>query len=710
MDAAVEAQLQNYPDVNMDSDMIDDDDRSSSLSDIEDEAESPSEETPIQLDPPTEADSEAETERIDSTPNKMGGSKKMVLNTKPFEPSPSKLAQAVGPESGDEDDSDSAISSPLASTGDSVNGDNADGEEDLNEELDGATVQQQNINGKKRKRSLLDGDELAGDAKGRSRRQRTGSVQSDVFMANDGVSEDESLSSREGTLEPKEAVADVVDSQEANEGDVETIQEPAGPAKDVKDKAVAGRRRALRGKTADEETQINAEEADTQDPEAVGSDAEEAPDNEDVDDAEATAKSEEELAKRMAAMEALTSLEKHFAALRDRLYDERIVSINSELAQLNSKKATHPELLRQLKIVQKYRDDKFDIEQKLLVHRVGALKRKSVAERAELHSSYFQTVRDLREKHLEKISEHFYRIQRERFKTEDPIPNYTIPFPKDRAQQISHQVAYNKEVSILSGVAKYVGFPAAPELSNIRPSELDQDLARMGVSALLKVRFDSTDNSKISANDVKAARRNQGQTMPTAFAATLSRPAAEEQFLEQTPWANPQHPLSQHLRRISRQASEQSRVQETPAVQRLGESAGPHGSASTILEPNNSAAASSAFNTPFGDQVTHAPLENGDSWPAQRLQSMSPTENRKVIPLSAPPSNAQAAVLEQRRTEPMDSSPLVNRATPITTSPRIGPATLDRIPRHENESPLDMHRNNAGILASGMGGLRFGMR
>lgn len=483
MDALAEVSLQVDPDTNMDSDMIDDDDRSSSLSDIEDDGESPGEETPVQMDPPTEADSEAETERIDSTPNKMIGSKKMVLNTKPFEPSPSKLALATGPESGDEDDSDSAISSPLASTGDSVNGDIIDGDDDNNGELDDTMTQQRMINGKKRKRSLIDGDDLVDAAQGRSRRQRTASVQSEASIRNDAVSEDGSLSSREGTLEPTEAKGAAVDDAEANEDDADTEQEPVAATKDTKGKAVAARRRAVRGKTINSEAPVDADEAERQDPE---SEVEETAENEDVDDAEAAAKSEEELAKKMAAMEALTNLEKHFATLRDRLYDERIASINNELTQLASKKPTHPELLRQLMIVEKHRDDKFDIEQKLLIHRVGALKRKSVAERAEIHSSYFQTARDLREKHLEKISEHFYRIQRERFKTEDPIPNYTIPFPKDQAQQISQQIAYNKEVSILSGVAKYVGFPAAPELSNIRASELDHDLSKMGVSSNLR--------------------------------------------------------------------------------------------------------------------------------------------------------------------------------------------------------------------------------
>ena len=488
MDALAEASLRVDRDTNLDSDMIDDDDRSSSLSDIEDEeGESPGEGTPIHIDVPTEADSEAETERIDSTPNKMGGSKKMVLNTKSFESSPSKLALATGPESAEEDDSDSAISSPLASTRDSVNEEVIDGDDDNNQELDDTVTQQRLVNGKKRKRSLIDGDDLVDPAQGRSRRQRTGSAQSDASVHNDAISEDGTLSSREGTLEPTEDKGEVLDDAEANEDDADTEQEPVTTAKTTKSKAVAGRRRALRSKTIDNDIPADAEDTVQHDAE---SGVEEVVENEDVDDAEAAAKSEEELAKKTAAMEALTNLEKHFAALRDRLYDERIASINNELTQLASKRPTHPEFLRQLKIVEKHRDDKFDIEQKLLVHRIGALKRKSVAERAQAISSYFQTARDLREKHLEKISEHFYRIQRERFKTEDPIPNYTIPFPKDRTQQIAQQVAYNKEVSILSGVAKYVGFPAAPELSSLRASELDHDLTKMRVST--RTRYQAT--------------------------------------------------------------------------------------------------------------------------------------------------------------------------------------------------------------------------
>jgi hypothetical protein len=37
-------------------------------------------------------------------------------------------------------------------------------------------------------------------------------------------------------------------------------------------------------------------------------------------------------------------------------------------------------------------------------------------------------------------------------------------------------------VSVMSGVAKYVGFPAAPSLSVARPSEIEEDFEKMGVS------------------------------------------------------------------------------------------------------------------------------------------------------------------------------------------------------------------------------------
>jgi hypothetical protein len=48
-----------------------------------------------------------------------------------------------------------------------------------------------------------------------------------------------------------------------------------------------------------------------------------------------------------------------------------------------------------------------------------------------------------------------------------------------------HQLAYNTEVSILSGVAKYIGFPAAPPMAAATPAESDLDFEKMSVSYLI---------------------------------------------------------------------------------------------------------------------------------------------------------------------------------------------------------------------------------
>lgn len=143
---------------------------------------------------------------------------------------------------------------------------------------------------------------------------------------------------------------------------------------------------------------------------------------------------------------------------------------------------THPEFLRQLECVQRYRDAKIKYEHTLFQYRIKALLNKSLAERAQSHSSYFQRARDIRERHSSTISKQFYSIQHDRFKTDEVSPQHYIPFPTRRSQQIAQQTAYNQEVSVMAGVAKYVGFPAAPSLPAARPVELEDDLEKMGVS------------------------------------------------------------------------------------------------------------------------------------------------------------------------------------------------------------------------------------
>ena len=149
---------------------------------------------------------------------------------------------------------------------------------------------------------------------------------------------------------------------------------------------------------------------------------------------------------------------------------------------LDSPTPTHPELLAALEVIDRHRDEKIRYEDTLIKYKLGALQRKSIAEKAQAHTQYMLRVQDIRETYLTKLNEHFYNIQHERRATETAAQDYMYHFQPKRSDQIRRQAAYNKEVSLLSGIAKYVGFPAAPDIKGLKQSEIDEDLRAMGVS------------------------------------------------------------------------------------------------------------------------------------------------------------------------------------------------------------------------------------
>lgn len=148
---------------------------------------------------------------------------------------------------------------------------------------------------------------------------------------------------------------------------------------------------------------------------------------------------------------------------------------------LESPTPSHPELLAALDIIGRHRDQKIRYENTRLKYKLESLQRTSIAEKAQAHSQYMLEVQDIREKSLDTLNKEFYQVQRERRSAETSTPDYMYHYNPKRSEQIKRQAAYNKEVSILSGVAKHVGFPAAPDLKPLKPSEIDDDLKAMGV-------------------------------------------------------------------------------------------------------------------------------------------------------------------------------------------------------------------------------------
>ncbi|KAL4927888.1 uncharacterized protein BDV17DRAFT_282337 [Aspergillus undulatus] len=647
-----------------------DDERSSSLSEIDDVLDNmPSDyESPKPEKIAPENDSEAETERIDDSPNNYRTRTNIVVSATGYGPSPSKLVHSTTYDDVDEDEDHPADESPSKPR--SKNGRAVDSIEEPHELEDSNLTESA---GKKRKRSVS-GDDLVSelDEDDFPPHKRRGSVKSDLS----DPPPDLAL-----TPEPIEEETPKINDENAVADDLPESNLPSAPAKGKR--AKKGKRKGRKPRDADDNVEDGAVERGTEvDDTPLDDDTGDRP--EDADEGDAAAKVEEE-SKRTSAMNSLAILEREFATLRDKIYDERISKINRELDMLKGPNPTHPELLRQLDCIKGYRDAKINYEHTLFQYRLKSLLNKSQAERAQAHSTYFQRARDIREKHSSAISKQFYSIQHDRFKTDDESPQHYVPFPTRRSQQIAHQTAYNQEVSVLSGVAKYVGFPAAPTLSSARPTELDEDLGKMGISI-----------------ETRAPASRQQPTMPRAPISSMSsniyHTSAEEAFLEQTPWANPQHPIHQNQQlshRSQNRILDNSRAPAfaTPVGQmRMVDVSAPNGSASTIAET------SSANNTPYGAEqdVTATAAKPYPDYDAERLPrwrslSSSPTDVRKPHP-------ATYASLDHR---PSQNSPRNPGYSPPGRLGLFGPSGPKRDSSPSIHSkPVNSLHQSAGMLGN----------
>ena len=298
-----------------------DDDRSSSLSEIDDVSENePSDYEPAKPEKPTlENDSEAETERLEESPNNVRLKRDIVVSAGGYEPSPSKLAQSTTYDDVDEEDEPVADDSPSKPR--SKNSIPEVAEESL--AADDATGS--DSASRKRKRLGSVDDTGADFGEDEPLKKRRGSVKSELS----DPPPDGSPLSPEPEPEPAEEIPkhiqDLTPAEEIPEPDLPTV-----PVKTKKGKK--GKRRTRRARDADEEVEGAAETegADDHPP-----DDEDGAEREEPDDAETAAKHEEECksdrtlmsptsnhnciaTKKMSAMESLSELEREFATLRDK--------------------------------------------------------------------------------------------------------------------------------------------------------------------------------------------------------------------------------------------------------------------------------------------------------------------------------------------------------------------------------------------------------
>ncbi|KAB5530439.1 Sds3-like-domain-containing protein [Coniochaeta sp. 2T2.1] len=521
-------------------------------------------------------DSEAETERLYDTPpkNTAGrdtvyrpgatetGAQLFLERRRPaFEPSPSKLqrqlnAQTDGVDDGSDNDSlseaddDASMASnepdqePKADESRSPSPVKKTSQPTTKEDMPtSATVDEEHNDTRKRKRSS------AADQSGEPLRKRTGSVaaQGPDFSADDTAIIDDDIATPVLTREPspltREPTPEEEDGGDANSKskDVPTqsIEDTPQAARSKSTKRGAAKKRKGRGGGGDGGTDSPLDSpVDAGTPAGDGGAEEEA--HEPTADEEAElAHKEEELERKKAAWEELAAIEKQFSNFRERLYQERLDQLNREEAMLMDPNPTHPEYLAMLACIDARRDERVRLSQIELQLRMDLLKRKAVAERAQIMTQYHQGIRASRERVLEDLGREWYEIQHERRRAANNIPDFGIRFPASKKETVRQAVAYNKEVSILSGVAKYAGFPAAPDIRGANADEVEGDFE--AISRTARSLQQPPPPQHQHPHPHQPPFRDEPVSVQFGVVRGALGPAAE-QFLEQTPWANPNHP------------------------------------------------------------------------------------------------------------------------------------------------------------------------
>ncbi|KAJ3577507.1 hypothetical protein NPX13_g3062 [Xylaria arbuscula] len=560
---------------------LSDDDGSSPLSDVEDKDEDPDDihdedrltnnehdDSSFRGNQSDANDTEAETERLYDTPQQTTRHKDVDLDKQGdiavYERTPSKLRQAANVTGRDgehrdtplsDDDVSMASSPPIQPT--------KYAEKLASPTLDilAEAAATQEAESRKRKRSLP--IEVA--EKDHPLRKRAASVpDADQALAGGNATiaeeDDPSLNTNSGEQSADEAV-------ETTAGDDEP--EPEGPVQRVQSNHLPNIRKSTRSSSKKLKDANETAEADVVTGESLDGIAPEEEDAHtgedehmevDVDEeAEAAAKNEEErmarslansldrdtdstaiVERKRAAFEQLAVIEKRFATFREKLYEERLEQLNKEEAMLRSDNPTHPDYLAMMRCVDARRDARLRAADRELELKIESSERWAVARRAQIHSQFFQAVRESRERILAELGQHWYDIQHERRKHANNVPEYGIRFPKSPSQRLRNALSYNREVSILAGIAKYEGMPAAPDMQGANSQELEDD-------------FDAINRNRHNPPRHPLPRPIYADYGGVPLGEALGPAGA--QFLEQTPWANPNHPSNAHL--LQRQHSSQ---------------------------------------------------------------------------------------------------------------------------------------------------------
>ncbi|KAF3909047.1 hypothetical protein ABW21_db0201673 [Orbilia brochopaga] len=182
---------------------------------------------------------------------------------------------------------------------------------------------------------------------------------------------------------------------------------------------------------------------------------------------------------KRAAADELATIEILFAQLRDKIVEERVGEIDKEIAMVQD--GTHPELVLMSQAIETHKKEKIEKANILLNFQLETAEQERIANRSAIWSQYHQDIRETRDKSFSDANKLWWAIHRERRAADTSVSDYVYKIPKAVSTQINHRSRYNAEVSLLAGIAKNVGFPAVPTMAAATTDEVRADLEAMGL-------------------------------------------------------------------------------------------------------------------------------------------------------------------------------------------------------------------------------------
>ncbi|KAK9318279.1 Sds3-like-domain-containing protein [Lipomyces starkeyi] len=183
---------------------------------------------------------------------------------------------------------------------------------------------------------------------------------------------------------------------------------------------------------------------------------------------------EERAQKRKAAVTSLTEIEVEFAKLRDRLHDDKIARLQAEIEMCLD--GTHPELATVYDELAEARDTRIKLADAHRKYRRRCIENQTRSYRTHIHQQLYKNNANLRAAMIQETTETWYKVNRERRAMDTVVPFYGYRIPEKRSVIYRQRQAQYNEIALLTGIAKYIGFPAAPEIKSATADEVAEDM------------------------------------------------------------------------------------------------------------------------------------------------------------------------------------------------------------------------------------------